>query len=799
MTTPSNDGTKVLQWASNDGEFRRQVSSFRDTISDAPDAVFKPEAGRYHLYISYACPWAHRTLVVRALKGLEDIISVDIVHWHLGELGWAFKDGYKDSLYGVQHIRDIYFRANPDYQGRFTVPVLWDKKTKTIVNNESSEIIRIMNTAFDKLVPEKAGVDFYPAALKKEIDDINEWIYDKINNGVYKSGFATTQEAYERNVVPLFEALDRVEGILSKNEYLVGGQLTEADLRLWTTIVRFDSVYHGHFKCNIKSIEKDYPHILRWARRIYQLPKVAETYSLEHIKRHYYNSHLQINPTGIVPLGNVGTKPGWTVVARTFSITAPTTSGSATTTSPALPANYPTPRPFPRPGDPSVRPLVCLGIETSCDDTCAAIVTSDRQILSEVLRTQHHLHEPMGGIVPKLAHHAHMQQLPNVVREAIQAARLPNGLADIDVVAVTRGPGLAHSLGVGLNAAKSLAAALDRPLIGVHHMEAHALTARLTTMPLAMEQWKTPLEEEAAFGEAMRQRATPSPPFPFLTLLVSGGHTLLLVAHSVDRYTTLATTVDNSIGEAFDKTARELAIPWLPGRSGGPGASLEAWAKQSQRPDRFVDRLPIPMRLRDSKHEMKFSFAGLRSAVTRVAAECREVEKEQDGDAWRQDLAAAFQYCAVTHLCLKVEQGLEWCHEQGLDISSLVISGGVGRNVYLRTKMEEVCSKFEFKGQESGGAGGAKVSKAEKKKQKKAAAAAAAAEAALGEEASLVAKSPRRSVQVVCPPLKLCTDNAVMIAWTGIERYREGLFDPYDIDIIPKWPLDMLGTGKIPE
>ncbi|KAG0231670.1 hypothetical protein BGW41_002135 [Actinomortierella wolfii] len=493
------------------------------------------------------------------------------------------------------------------------------------------------------------------------------------------------------------------------------------------------------------------------------------------------------------------------------SLTTGVTSGTDltdtttdTTRRPPLPANYPTPRPYPRPGNPSDRPLVCLGIETSCDDTCAAIVTSDRQILSEVLKTQHHLHEPMGGIVPKLAHHAHMQQLPIVVREAIQAANLPNGLSDIDVVAVTRGPGLAHSLGVGLNAAKSLAAALDRPLIGVHHMEAHALTARLTTPHDHIGQWKSTLEEEAAFGEAMRLRATPYPPFPFLTLLVSGGHTLLLVAHDVDHYTTLATTVDDSIGDAFDKTARELAVPWLPGRSGGPGASLEQFAKTSRRPERFVERLPIPMRLRNSKHEMKFSFAGLKSSVARIAAEYREKqargeldeeEKEtmgEDGtEAWRRDLAASFQACAVTHLCQKVEQGLEMCHQQGLNISSLVISGGVGRNVYLRSKIEEVCAKFEFKGQD---VPGVKLTKSEKKAAKKAAAAMGSTE-----KSATVNTTPRRSVQVICPPLKWCTDNAVMIAWTGIERYRKGLFDPYDIDIIPKWPLDMLGTGKIPE
>ncbi|KAF9917310.1 S-glutathionyl-(chloro)hydroquinone reductase [Lobosporangium transversale] len=295
----------ILKWANDKtGEFKRQVSSFRESIVDEPNAKFSPEAGRYHLYVSYACPWAHRTLLVRALKGLEDIISVDVVHWHLQENGWPFRDDYQDSLYGSKFIKDLYFKAQPDYSGRYTVPVLWDKKTQTIVNNESSEIIRMLNTAFDKLVPEKAGVNFYPPNLQSEIDSVNEWVYDTVNNGVYKSGFATSQEAYDKNVYPLFESLDRIEGILSKSDYLVGNTLTEADLRLWTTIIRFDPVYHGHFKCNIKSIEKDYPHILKWARRIYQLPKVAETVSMEHIKKHYYQSHLQINPTGIVPAGN---------------------------------------------------------------------------------------------------------------------------------------------------------------------------------------------------------------------------------------------------------------------------------------------------------------------------------------------------------------------------------------------------------------------------------------------------------------------------------------------------------------
>ncbi|KAF9330355.1 S-glutathionyl-(chloro)hydroquinone reductase [Podila minutissima] len=303
MSTTQAPLPNILKWANDKtGEFKRQVSTFRDAIVDEPGAKFPPEAGRYHLYVSLACPWAHRTLVVRALKGLEDIISVDVVHWHLQANSWPFKDGYKDSLNGAEYIKDIYLKAQPDYAGRFTVPVLWDKKTQTIVNNESSDIIRMMQ-AFDKLVPETAGLNFYPEKLRGEIDAVNEWIYDTINNGVYKSGFATTQAAYDNHVYPLFKSLDRVEEILSKSDYLVGNTLTEADIRLWTTIIRFDPVYHGHFKCNIKSIEKDYPNILKHARRIYQLPGVAETVDMHHIKHHYYASHLQINPTGIVPAG----------------------------------------------------------------------------------------------------------------------------------------------------------------------------------------------------------------------------------------------------------------------------------------------------------------------------------------------------------------------------------------------------------------------------------------------------------------------------------------------------------------
>ncbi|KAF9571239.1 S-glutathionyl-(chloro)hydroquinone reductase [Mortierella alpina] len=304
-TTQSiNDPSFKLKLTDADGEFRRQVSSFRDWVQDDPNARFPAEKGRYHLYVSYGCPWAQRTLIVRALKGLEDIISVDSVHWFLDERGWQFRDGYEDSLHGAKFIREIYYKANPDYNARFTVPVLWDKKTNTIVNNESSDIIRMFNTAFNKLVaPDKAGLDLYPDHLKAEIDVTNEWVYDTVNNGVYKTGFATSQEAYDKHVYPLFEALDKLDEIFSKSDYLVGDRMTEADIRLWPTILRFDPVYHGHFKCNIKGIEKDHPNILKWARRIYQKPGIAGTVKMDIIKAGYYTT-VHINPTGIIPAGN---------------------------------------------------------------------------------------------------------------------------------------------------------------------------------------------------------------------------------------------------------------------------------------------------------------------------------------------------------------------------------------------------------------------------------------------------------------------------------------------------------------
>ncbi|VVT50332.1 uncharacterized protein SAPINGB_P002710 [Magnusiomyces paraingens] len=300
-------------FADKDGQFKRQVSSFRDFISREPGAKFPPEKNRYHLYVSYACPWAHRTLITRKLKGLEDFIDVSVVDWFLGPDGWRFTTPDKvpgatiDSLYGSKFLRDLYFRANPDYSARFTVPILWDKKTETIVNNESSEIIRMLYTEFDDLIaPEFRGVNPYPEKHAAAIDELNEWIYNDINNGVYKSGFATTQEAYDENVHKLFKALDRVESILEKSSgpYLLGEDFTEADLRLYPTIVRFDPVYVQHFKCNIGMIRHDYPAINKWLVHLYwDIPAFKDTTDFDHIKFHYTKSHLKYNPFGITPAG----------------------------------------------------------------------------------------------------------------------------------------------------------------------------------------------------------------------------------------------------------------------------------------------------------------------------------------------------------------------------------------------------------------------------------------------------------------------------------------------------------------
>lgn len=274
------DGVWHDQWydtTATQGKFVRQASQFRNWITPDGSAGitgksgFKAESGRYHLYISLACPWAHRTLIFRKLKALEDMIPVSIVHWFMGENGWTFAQGegvIPDPLFDAQYLYQIYTQADPNYTGRVTVPVLWDKKTHTIVNNESSEIIRMFNSAFDE-IGAKAG-DYYPSHLREEIDEVNDRIYHNINNGVYKCGFATTQQAYEEAFTPLFSTLDWLEERLSQQKYLVGNQLTEADWRLFTTLVRFDAVYVGHFKCNLRRIV-DYPHIWRYLRELYHI------------------------------------------------------------------------------------------------------------------------------------------------------------------------------------------------------------------------------------------------------------------------------------------------------------------------------------------------------------------------------------------------------------------------------------------------------------------------------------------------------------------------------------------------
>lgn len=291
------------------GHFKRQASQFRNWVTADGNAGesgrggFKAEAGRYHLYVSLACPWAHRTLIFRQLKKLEDLISVSVVHPLMLEKGWVFssEDGATaDALFGAAALSEIYTRADPHYTGRVTVPVLWDKAENTIVSNESSEIIRMMNSAFDGLTGSTA--DYYPAALRQDIDDWNALIYPDVNNGVYKCGFATTQEAYEAHLGPLFATLDRLEARLTDHRFLTGAQQTEADWRLFTTLVRFDAVYVGHFKCNLRRIA-DYPALSAYLRDLYQTPGVRETVNFDHIKRHYYGSHKTINPTGIVPLG----------------------------------------------------------------------------------------------------------------------------------------------------------------------------------------------------------------------------------------------------------------------------------------------------------------------------------------------------------------------------------------------------------------------------------------------------------------------------------------------------------------
>ncbi len=306
------DGEWKDQWYdtdSNDGKFKRSESAFRNWITadgsagPSGEAGFKAESGRYHLYVAYACPWAHRALIFRRLKGLESMISLSVVNPLMLEHGWSFEPGYKvkpDPIHSADYMHQVYTAAKSDYSGRVTVPVIWDKQQHTIVNNESAEIIRMLNSAFDNIGA--AEGDFYPDHLRDDIDAINETVYHNVNNGVYKSGFATTQEAYEEAVLPLFETLDELEQRLSEQRYLCGSQITEADWRLFTTLIRFDAVYVGHFKCNLRRIE-DYPNLSNYLRELYQWPGVSETIDFHAIKLHYYGSHDMINPTQIVPLG----------------------------------------------------------------------------------------------------------------------------------------------------------------------------------------------------------------------------------------------------------------------------------------------------------------------------------------------------------------------------------------------------------------------------------------------------------------------------------------------------------------
>jgi putative glutathione S-transferase len=291
------EGKWVDQWydtKSTGGKFERKESSFRDSIGSEK---FPAEKDRYHLYISHACPWAHRAAIILKLKGLEDVIGLTVVDAFMGEFGWTLS---ADPTNGKALMHEVYTAADPTYTGRVTVPVLWDKKLKTIVNNESSEILRMLNSAFDGVAGN--GNDYYPEALRSQIDEINEFVYGTINNGVYKAGFATEQNVYDFEVKKLFTALDVLEEKLAGQRYLVGSTLTEADLRLFTTLVRFDPVYVGHFKCNIRRIA-DYPNISNYVRDVYQVAGVKDTVNMEHIKEHYYTSHLHMNPTGIVPIG----------------------------------------------------------------------------------------------------------------------------------------------------------------------------------------------------------------------------------------------------------------------------------------------------------------------------------------------------------------------------------------------------------------------------------------------------------------------------------------------------------------
>ena len=296
--------TDTYESTNEDGEFDRQETSFRDFVADDPNARFQPEAGRYHLYVSYACPWAHGTLLTRSLKGLEDAISVSVVDPFRGDDGWQFtpeKEGCtEDSINGSDYLREVYVEADPDMTGRVTVPVLWDKQAETIVNNESKEVIRMLDTEFGDVADR--DVDLYPEGYRDDVDRIIDEIYEPINNGVYRTGFAKTQKAYDSAVDELFDALDHWDAVLADQRYLAGDRLTEADLRMFATLVRFDQVYHTHFMCNKQHIH-EYDNLWPYLRDLYQTPGIGETVNMDHIKEHYYTTHPEVTPTRIIAAG----------------------------------------------------------------------------------------------------------------------------------------------------------------------------------------------------------------------------------------------------------------------------------------------------------------------------------------------------------------------------------------------------------------------------------------------------------------------------------------------------------------
>ncbi|MBL4848581.1 MAG: glutathione S-transferase family protein [Planctomycetes bacterium] len=302
MTQTSTAPAEFPQETDPRGAFQRQVSRFRQHVTTDGSSGFRAEPGRYHLYVSLACPWAHRTIIVRKLKGLEDVIGLTIVDPLRDHRGWAFSSDDPDPNQGFEFLEQAYLATDPKFEGRVTVPVLWDTQRKVVVNNESSEILRMLNSEFDEWG--EGAVDFYPQALREEIDALNDEIYRTVNNGVYRAGFATTQEAYEVAVSALFGALERLEIRLGDRRYLTGPALTEADWRLFTTLIRFDAVYYSHFKCNLRRLI-DFPNLWSYTCELYRHPGVAETVDFDHIKRHYFVTHRSINPTGIVPLGPV--------------------------------------------------------------------------------------------------------------------------------------------------------------------------------------------------------------------------------------------------------------------------------------------------------------------------------------------------------------------------------------------------------------------------------------------------------------------------------------------------------------